>query len=93
MVIHTKLFVRHLFKAIQNVTAPVERVFWNAKDFRDVDFAVVQSRKILGNNMVFHLAKSSARTVDVAIAGNPLTPPTIEIVGFLGGAARFIAKP
>ena len=22
-----------------------------------------------------------------------LTPPTIEIVGFLGGAARFIAKP
>jgi len=24
---------------------------------------------------------------------NTLTPPTIEIVGFLGGAARFIAKP
>ena len=72
MVIHTKLFVRHLFKTIQNVTASVERVFWNAKDFRDVDFAVVQSRKILGNNMVFHLAKSSARTVDVAIAGNPV---------------------
>ena len=22
-----------------------------------------------------------------------LTPPTIEIVGFLGGAARFITKP
>ena len=25
--------------------------------------------------------------------GKTLTPPTIEIVGFLGGAARFIAKP
>lgn len=24
---------------------------------------------------------------------SPLTPPTISIVGFLGGAARFIAKP
>ena len=39
--------------------------------------------------------------VDIAItnvawqdgASNTLTPPTIEIVGFLGGAARFIAKP
>ena len=30
----------------------------------------------------------------VAILARPsLTPPTIEIVGFLGGAARFIAKP
>ena len=29
------------------------------------------------------------RNVNVA----KLTPPTIEIVGFLGGAARFIAKP
>ena len=26
-------------------------------------------------------------------ADSKLTPPTIEIVGFLGGAARFITKP
>jgi len=32
--------------------------------------------------------------VIVAVPGaTALTPPTIEIVGFLGGAARFIAKP
>ena len=29
----------------------------------------------------------------ISDANNVLTPPTIEIVGFLGGAARFIAKP
>lgn len=32
--------------------------------------------------------------VDIlALIQMDLTPPTIEIVGFLGGAARFIAKP
>ena len=29
----------------------------------------------------------------VTVVAEGLTPPTISIVGFLGGAARFIAKP
>ena len=45
-------------------------------------------------------AKEYGRNLTLACAELPnptnpdiLTPPTIEIVGFLGGAARFIAKP
>ena len=40
------------------------------------------------------LLKIDVKTPETGVkTKNGLTPPTIEIVGFLGGAARFIAKP
>ena len=41
----------------------------------------------------FESGKPSSIIDDVLNQTLLLTPPTIEIVGFLGGAARFIAKP
>lgn len=56
--------------------------------------AVIQIEPYTGNIETPDFILEVSRIFDtndiIAIA---LTPPTIEIVGFLGGAARFITKP
>lgn len=51
-------------------------------------------RNIKPTPVVVTDAKETSKTIYYSpVYFRPLTPPTIEIVGFLGGAARFIAKP
>ena len=64
--------------AFQSHKVPLEE----RRQFADMPPA---SAKRFGRNVAIPANWDEAR--------DDLTPPTIEIVGFLGGAARFIAKP
>ena len=56
--------------------------------------AVIQKKSDTGNIEALDFILEVSRIFDTNdIIAVTLTPPTIEIVGFLGGAARFITKP
>ena len=55
----------------------------------EVNYEVTPSENLSNGDTV----TLSVEVSDYFQKENKLTPPTIEIVGFLGGAARFIAKP
>lgn len=70
----------------------------NAPDTRGVadkkHSAVIQKKSDTGNIEALDFILEVSRIFDTNdIIAVTLTPPTIEIVGFLGGAARFITKP
>ena len=68
--------------------------------FQNDDKEILSGTRTMGEGLTLTVAaeaeegqETEQEAVIEKLLADALTPPTIEIVGFLGGAARLIAKP
>ena len=78
--------VAFLHDTVEDTSVTIEDIRTGfPKEVADTVSTLTHSKRISYAEYLWYIQQNS-----IAVK---LTPPTIEIVGFLGGAARFIAKP